>query len=411
MGKAENLPDGEEKRSLEDPTVPISSRNIIKFLGLEDLTSNLPPVTVDAAMTVPALMAAVNFISGTVAGLPLNTYRKGRDGRKPLNNRIARLLHNNVNEEMSSFEWRKYKFERLLTHGRALTLIVRGENVPIRYLWPLNPRDTSVRRLDDGRRVYKVMKGPHKGEYPASDVIDLSFALKDDGLRHYSPIFSHKDTVSLAIAAARYATRFFQNGGIPPFVIIGNFMTQAGIERASADMKQAILDASREGRNALPIPKDHEVKALGLDPEKTQMVETRRFIIEEIARIYSLPPTFLQDLTHGTFSNTEQQDLHFVKHTLKRWIEQFEQELNLKLFGWEDNTRYVEFNVDGLLRGDFKTRMDGNAQAIQTGQLTPNEARRRENLPDLSGGDQLFIQGATVPINQAGNGQEPSNGT
>jgi len=110
-----------------------------------------------------------------------------------------------------------------------------------------------------------------------------------------------------------------------------------------------------------------------------------------------LPPVFLQDLTHGTFSNTEQQDLHFVKHTVKRWVEQTEAEMNLKLFG-RNSAQYVEFNVDGLLRGDFKTRMEAHATSIQNGIRTPNEVRDIENLPPMDEGDNLMIQGATVPI-------------
>jgi HK97 family phage portal protein len=120
-----------------------------------------------------------------------------------------------------------------------------------------------------------------------------------------------------------------------------------------------------------------------------------------VARIYSLPPVFLQDLTNGTFSNTEQQDLHFVKHTIRRWVEQTEAELNLKLFGRKTNL-YVEFNVDGLLRGDLKTRMEAHATSIQNAIRTPNEVRDIENMPKMDNGDDLMIQGATVPIGTQG---------
>lgn len=410
MGKAENLPDGEESRSLEDPTVPISNTRIIEFLGMDDFSKTVARVTVDTAMSVPAISSAVNFISGTIAGLPLNTYRRMKDDRQKLKTRLARILHDNVNEEMSSFAWRKYTFERLLTHGRAYTLIVRGDREPIRYLWPLNPREVKPILKSDGRKVYRVANGPHKGEHSARDVIDLSFCLKDNGIDHYSPIFSHKDVISLGIATTKYGARFFQNGGVPPFAIIGNFQSAGALQRAQVDLKQEIMDSAQEGRVALAVPANHELKHLGVDPEKTQLTDTKRFLVEEYARIYSLPPVFLQDLTHGTFSNTEQQDLHFVKHTLKRWVEHFEQELNLKLFGWDRNDRYVEFNVDGLLRGDFRTRMEGSAQAINTGQLTMNEARRRENLPDMPGGDQLFVQGATVPVTSQPTNEDDNDG-
>jgi HK97 family phage portal protein len=127
------------------------------------------------------------------------------------------------------------------------------------------------------------------------------------------------------------------------------------------------------------------------------LIELQRFSIEQIARIYSLPPVFLQDLTHGTFSNVEQQDLHFVKHTIKRWVEQTEQEMNLKLFG-RGSQFYVKFDLDDLLRGDLKTRMEAHATSIQNGIKTPNEVRDIENLPPMEAGDDLMIQGATVPI-------------
>lgn len=122
-------------------------------------------------------------------------------------------------------------------------------------------------------------------------------------------------------------------------------------------------------------------------------------MVEQIARIYSLPPVFLQDLSTGTFASTEQQDLHFVKHTLRRWITQFEEEMNLKLFGRESDL-HVRFNVDNLLRGDLKTRMEAHATSVQNGIKTPNEARHEEELAPLPSGDQLLIQGATVPIGQ-----------
>tara|TARA_R110001599_G_scaffold59863_1_gene166351 strand:- start:478 stop:978 length:501 start_codon:yes stop_codon:yes gene_type:complete len=147
----------------------------------------------------------------------------------------------------------------------------------------------------------------------------------------------------------------------------------------------------------MALPLGHELKTIGLSPENMQLIELQRFSIEQIARIYSLPPIFLQDLTHGTFSNTEQQDLHFVKHTVKRWVEQFEQEINMKFFG-RGSELYVEFNVDGLLRGDLKTRMEAHAKSIQNAIRTPNEVRDIENMPPMDNGDDLLIQGATVPL-------------
>ena len=154
---------------------------------------------------------------------------------------------------------------------------------------------------------------------------------------------------------------------------------------------------AKEGRQVLALPSGHELKAVGFSPSEMQLIELQRFLLEQIARIYSLPPVFLQDLSNGTFSNNEQQDLHFVKHTLRRWIEQTEQEMNLKLFGRESSLE-VRYNVDSLLRGDLKTRMEAHAAAIQNAVKTPNEVREIEGLAAKPSGDDLLIQGATIPI-------------
>ena len=147
----------------------------------------------------------------------------------------------------------------------------------------------------------------------------------------------------------------------------------------------------------MALPSGHELKPIGVSPNDMQLLELQQFCIEQIARIYSLPPVFLQDLSKGTYSNVEQQDLHFVKHTLRRWIEQFEQEMNLKLFGRTSDLQ-IRFNVDSLLRGDLKTRMEAHAVSIQNGIRTPNEVRDMEELEPRENGDDLLIQGATVPI-------------
>lgn len=348
----------------------------------------------------------MNFIAGTLAGLPLHLYRrKGANREKVSDTALARLLHDAANEEQSSFEFRKWLFEQSLSGGRGMAFIERNAaREPINF-WPLEASKVTVRR-ENGRKRYDFKPGDGRGSltYEASEVIDLPFMLKPDGIGHRGPIMSNKDIVALAISANTFASKFFLNGGVPPFAITGNFQTGAAMGRAGEDLQDAVRKAAKERRQALVMPQGLDIKPIGVDAEKTQLLELKRFIVEEIARIYSLPPTFLQDLSHGTFLNTEQQDLHFVKHTMKRWVEAFEQELNLKLFGRQNKRYFVEMSMDGLLRGDFKARMEGYATAIQHGILMPNEARQMENRPDDPAGNTLLVQGAMVPIAQAGQG-------
>ncbi len=380
--------------------------DMIRVVGLESVPGAV--VTIDSALTVPAVAAAVNVISSAIASLPLPVYRKSSSGsRERATGGIARMLHDAPNESLTSYEWRRALMTAKLTGGRGLSYIERAPNGRPLSLWLMDPAATTIRR-EGWRTVYDYREGGRVKTYQAADVIDLPFMLKPDGYSHRGPVALGKDAIGLAIAVTQYGARYFSGGGVPPFAIEGNFQTPQGMQRAADDLAAAVRKAASEERQALVMPAGHKITPIGGDPEKAQMVELQRFCVEQIARLYSIPPTFLQDLTHGTFSNTEQQDLHFVKHTLLAHAEQFEQEINLKLFGAGAST-YAELNMDGLLRGDFATRMDGWAKAIGAGVVMPNEAREAENWPRADGGDQLFMQGATVPITQSGQAQPPAN--
>jgi HK97 family phage portal protein len=384
-----------EHRNLENPNAPVSAVDFLQIMGWGDLyASSGVTVNVDTALSVPAIWAAVNFIAGTIAGLPLQVYQKQPDGgRKKSDGLLSRILHDSINEDMSSFEWRKYSFEQVLTGGRSITYIEKEASGQIVNLYPLDPTKVRVERLVDGKKIYRV----NSRVYDSKEILDIPFMLKANMTDARGPISQNKDVIGMAISATRYGSKAFQSGGIPPAVLIGPFSSGATAARASEDVAAATMKLAKEGRPIMALPLGHELKSIGLDPEKMQLLELQQFSIEQIARIYSLPPVFLQDLTHGTFSNTEQQDLHFVKHTVKRWVEQFEQEMNLKFFG-RGSDFYVEFNVDGLLRGDFKTRMEAYATSIQNGIRTPNEVRAIENLDSKENADNLLIQGATVPL-------------
>ena len=391
-----------ENRNLENPTAPVSANDFLQIMGWGDLyASSGVTVNVDTALGVPAVWAAVNFIAGTIAGLPLHVYRKDADGgRSKVDGELSLILHDVINDDMSSFEWRKYSLEQVLTGGRSVTYIERNALGQILNLYPLDPTKVRVERLLDGRKIYRI----DAKVYEAKEVLDLPFMLKANMTDARGPISQNKDAIGMAIAASRYGSKAFQSGGIPPAVLQGPFQSGAAANRASEDVAATTLKLAKEGRPIMALPLGHELKTIGFNPEQMQLLELQRFSIEQIARIYSLPPVFLQDLTHGTFSNTEQQDLHFVKHTVKRWVEQFEQEMNLKFFG-RGSDFYVEFNVDGLLRGDLKSRMEAYATSIQNGIRTPNEVRAIENMEAKENGDDLLIQGATVPL-----GSQPNTG-
>jgi HK97 family phage portal protein len=386
-----------EPRSVENPNTPVSFKNLMNVFGLDSVSSSGVSVTIDNALGVPSVMAAVQFLSGTIGSLPLNVYQKTDNGREKLQSGIQNILHDAFNDECTSFDGRKYAMQNTLTHGRSLTYIERSGS-RIVNLFSIDPSKVKIKSNGFNKQyIFKASDG-RETTYQANEIIDIPFALRSDNITAISPILNAKNAIGLMIAATSYGSKFFNNGGVPPFVVTGKFETGKAMKRASDELQAAIRNASKEERLALTLPLNHEIKPIGTTPEDSQMVDLQRFQIEEVARIFSLPPVFLQDLTHGTFSNTEQQDLHLVKHTVRRWITQIEQEMNLKLFGRDNNDLYVEFNLDGLLRGDFSSRMAGYATGIQNGILKPNEARASENRPSADNGDDLLIQGATVPL-------------
>ena len=390
-----------EVRSLENPNAPVSAENFLHIMGWGDFQSSAGvTVNIDNALGVPAVWAAVNFISGTLASLPLEVYR----GNQRVTDGIGAWLNRAINPTTSSFQWRKYSYEQVLTGGRSVTLILRNGRGDVTDLVPLDPADLHVQEVMTSEFPTKTYRSKSR-VYQASEVIDLHFMLKHNQIDIRGPVMTNKDIIGLAIAAARYGSKAFQSGGIPPAVLQGPFQSGAAAQRASEDIAATTARLAREGRPVMALPAGHELRSVGFSPEQMQLLELQQFCIEQIARIYAFPPVFLQDLSKGTYSNTEQQDLHFVKHTLRRWIEQSEQEMNLKLFG-RDSDFEVRFNVDSLLRGDLKTRMEAHATAIQNGIKTPNEVREKEGMEPLPAGDDLMIQGATVPIEGQGEGEE-----
>lgn len=389
----------ETRSTIENPTVPVSAENFLAFFGVQ--SQNLPNITVDNALNVPAVWAAVAFLSRTLASLPLHAYRKTKDGPVKVSGRLETVVHDAPNDEMDRFKFWQYFWQQVFTGGRGFAYIERTPQ-GVDSLWIMDPTKTTVQRRE-GRTTYQS----GGKTYAAADVIDIPFMLKADGLKHYGPITKASKAIQLALAMNDYGANFFAGGGVPPLALEGPMPTgNDAVKRAQADIKRSVDAAKNANEPIFPIPSGYKLSPVGLDPAKGQMVEARRFQVEEIARAYQLPPVFLQDLTHGTFSNTEQQGAILVKHLISQWAEALEGEMNLKLFGRSGGNRYVEHTLDGLMRGDFAQRMEGLSKGIQNALLTPNEARALENRPALPNGDKLMIQGATVPLGTQPNANE-----
>lgn len=361
-------------------------------------------VSVDAnvAMTVPAVWCAVNFLCNCMASLPIKLHRKSVNGTETIERGpMVAMLTGKVNDEfLTSFNWRRDMMASTLLRGRGLSFVEKmgAGTGDAMALWPIQRDKTTIaRKAGKLTYTYRDTASSTKQVYTPGEMIDIKFLGQLDGVSEFDPVMSMKDTIGLGVALRNYASRYFEMGGVPPLAMSGPAASPAAVDRAKTDVNEAVKESTRSDSNVLYLPTGHTLTPIGFNPEKSQLLEAQQFIIQEVSRLYNIPPAFLHYLMNSTYANVEQQDINFVKHCLVHWVEQWEAELNLKLFGTAKG-RYVQFDLSELLRGDFLSRMQGYASAIQNAVLMPNEARRRENLPDAPGGDVLMVNTAIQPI-------------
>jgi HK97 family phage portal protein len=236
-----------------------------------------------------------------------------------------------------------------------------------------------------------------------SDVFHIP-GLGFDGLVGYSPIAMAKNAIGMAIACEEYGAKFFANGAAP-----GGVLEHPGTikdPQKVRDSWNAAYQGSSNSHRVAVLEEGMKYQPIGISPEQAQFFETRKFQINEIARIFRVPPHMVGDLEKSSFSNIEQQSLEFVKYTLDPWVIRWEQTISRALLRPDEKKLYfAKFNVDGLLRGDYVSRMNGYAIARQNGWMSANDIRELENLdriPPELGGDLYLINGNMTKLEDAG---------
>ena len=225
-----------------------------------------------------------------------------------------------------------------------------------------------------------------------------------DGLVGYSPIAMAKNAIGMAIACEEYGAKFFANGAAP-----GGVLEHPGTLKDPQRIReswQSTYGGTSNAHRIAVLEEGMKYTPIGISPEQAQFLETRKFQINEIARIFRVPPHMVGDLEKSSFSNIEQQSLEFVKYTLDPWVIRWEQSIMRTLLSQEEKAQYfVKFNLEGLLRGDYQSRMNGYAIGRQNGWMSANDIRELENLdriPAKEGGDLYLINGNMLPLKDAG---------
>lgn len=377
-------------------------------------TTSGKPVNERTAMQTTAVYACVRILAEAVASLPLHVYEYQDDGGKKLvhDHPLYYLLHDEPNPEMTSFVFRETLMSHLLIWGNAYAQIIRDGAGRVLGLYPLLPDKMDVQRDDKGNIYYIYSRNsdenPMFKEYgnirlKAEDVLHIP-GLGFDGLIGYSPIAMAKNAVGMTLACEEYGASFFANGANP-----GGVLEHPGVLKDPSKVRESWNSVYRGVNNAHKIAVLEEgmkYQQIGIPPEEAQFLETRKFQINEIARLYRIPPHMVGDLDKSSFSNIEQQSLEFVKYTLDPWVIRWEQSLQRSLLlPGEKGKYFIKLNVDGLLRGDYQSRMNGYAVGRQNGWFSANDIREMENMnpiPDEEGGNLYLINGAMTKLAEAG---------
>ncbi len=359
----------------------------------------------ETALKYSAVYGCVRIISETIASLPLNVYTRLDKGKKKnTNHKLYRILHTQPNEEMSSFLWREMALAQILLWGNHYSQIIRDGYNRVLELWALLPERMKVeRRQSDKKRIYRYQ--PERGSqiiFDENDILHIP-GLSFNGLVGKTPLTWYREQIGLGLAMEEYSSRFFSEG----LHAGGVFTTPKALKQATYDRLKEELKKSYAGlkkaHGTMLLEEDLKFDKMSINPNDAQLLESKKFQLEEIARIFRVPLHLLQNLDRGTFSNIEHQSISFVIHTIRPWLVRIEQSMNIKLFAeYEQDKNFAEFVVDGLLRGDTTARFEAYTKGIQNAIYSPNDVLELENRNPYEGGDKHFIQLNMQPVEQIG---------
>ena len=371
-------------------------------------------VTAQTAIQLSTVYACVRVISETVASLPLGVYEATDDGNlKAGDHPLYHLLHDEPNSEMTSFVLREVMLAHLLLYGNSYSQIIRSGKNTVVGLYPLLPDHMDVDRDSKGNLTYTYTTSDGRTVViKPQDILHIP-GLGFDGIIGYSPIALEKNAIGLGIASEEYGSKFFSNGARPSGILT-HPNTVKNPKAVRESWNSAYGGSSNSNRVAI-LEEGMTFTPLSIPNNEAQFLETRKFQVDEICRIFRVPPHLVGNLEHATFSNIEHQSIDFAVHTIRPWLVRIEQSMNRALFTDQEKGRfYVQFNIDGLMRGDYKSRMEGYAIARQNGWMSANDIRALENqnpIPKEEGGDAYLVNGNMIPITTAMKAQTPAEPT
>lgn len=340
------------------------------------------------AMGVMAVYAAVRLLSETIGSLPCHVMQQTDGGKqKATTHPLYRILHDQANPEQTAMEWRETALCHLLLRGNHFSEKQYDGAGRLVALWPIHPDRVRIEREAGGAGplVYLVRVPPSNTEVrlSAAQILHLR-GMGSNGITGFSPMAIGREAISLSLAAQEYGARLFKNDTKPGGVLEHpTKLSKPAYDRLKASIEQEHQGLSNAHRMMI-LEEGMSWHQIGINPDDAQFLESRKFSVTEVARLFNLPPHFLRDLERATFSNIGEQAIEFVVYTLRPWLVRMEQRFYVELLSASDQvTHYVKFNVEGLLRGDVKSQFDAYQVAKQNGWMNADEIRELEDLNPL----------------------------
>lgn len=359
----------------------------------------------DKALTFTAVWAAIRLLSESVSTLPVSVYRKEKNGDKTelTEDPVCYLLKYRPNTYQNKITFLEKIMTDLLVDGNSYVLIVRNRMGRPVELLPLDYDNVTV-FFRDNRLYYAVdSETLEEGSYDSEDILHFKLITDSDGISGLSPIEQCKNAIEWGRDLETYGKSFFENGAKLSGVLESD---RSLSEEAIARLRNSFNDnyAKLKGANQTAVLEEGlKYKPIQISPDQAQWLASRKFSIEEICRIYNLPPHLLKDLSKSSFNNIEMQSQEFVSYTLMPYLTKIELEMNIKLFKRSEiGKKYVKFNVNSLLRGNVKDRADFYKTMINSGVMSINEVRSKEDFNSIPDGERHFLQMNMTTIQKIG---------
>lgn len=336
------------------------------------------------AESLSAVYACVSAISETIASLPLILYKRtADDGRERASDHpLFKVLHDMPNELQTALEFREMMQAAVLLRGNAYAEIKRGYDGQVRSLTPIAGDRVTVLQLENGRMAYDVTNSDGtKKRLLQEEVFHLRHR-SDNGLIGVAPITASRETVQLALAEREHGNSTFSNGArLSGLLKFPQKLAPSQRNALSASWDSQYSGGANAGKTAI-LEEGVDYQTVSMSAMDAQYLESRQFSVEEIARLFRVPPTIIGDLRHGNYSNSVEMNRVFVVHTLRRHMTMWEQAISRALLTESGRRIYfAEHNVEGLLRGDSANRAAFYKSGIESGWLTVEYVCKLENLP------------------------------